>query len=322
VADFLSLPRTSFKMARNRNAEHVRKEEGMTDNGTYKLAVSRYVLTQKIPGGHELWPKFNASFDNMELGVSRIAEAVYDGHAITTQHKNKWRNSENYLCGQYLGLDFDHEDESSTIDHLLKDEFIGRYASFLYTTISHKPEAPRARAIFLLDTPIMQAKNYVLAASSLLWLFGTADRACRDACRFFYGAPGCRLEMLNNVLPLTVVQRLIGQYLDTGRNERTKQAGSVYHAPTSQQEVETALRLIPPWQIDYQEWVEVLMAIHSAFGEGGYGLAESWGDGKGNEIEKKWASFKATGNTTGAITVATIFAIAKRFGWKKSPNVL
>jgi hypothetical protein len=282
---------------------------------TYKIAVSQYILNRKIPAGDPAWAKFNAGFENYELGISRIVTAIYEGRAITTQHKDHWRTAANYLCGQHLGLDFDNGDVTSSIDHLLKDSFIGRYAAFLYSTISHKDESPRSRVIFLLDKPIVLSKNYSMAASALLWLFGTADRQCKDAVRFFYGAPGCRVEMVNNILPLEVVQHLIAQYLETGQTE--KRNTQTYHAPASQQEVADALKFIPPWQVDYGEWVEILMAIHSAFGEGGYGLAESWGDGKGNEIEKKWASFNASGNTTGAITIATVFGIAKRFGWRR-----
>jgi len=293
----------------------------MTDQvDTYKIAVSQYVLDRKIPTGHAGWSKFNSGFENYSLGISRIVTAIYEGRAITTQHKDHWRTAANYLCGQHLGLDFDNGDQTSSIDHLLKDSFIGRYGAFLYSTISHTEEAPRSRAIFLLDQPIMQAKNYALAASALLWLFGTADRQCKDAVRFFYGAPGCRVEMINNILPLETIQHLIAQYIETGMVEKHKvQTG--YHPPASQQEVSDALKMIPPWQVDYGEWVEVLMAIHSAFGEGGYGLAESWGDGKGNEIEKKWASFKSNGNTTGAVTIATVFGIAKRFGWRANANL-
>jgi len=283
---------------------------------TYRIAVSQYICKQKIPNNDPFWPRFNASFDNYSMGVSRIVEAIYQGHPITTQHANHWRDSKNYICGQHLGLDMDTEDERSTIDTLMKDFFIGRYASFIYSTISHTDEKPRSRVIFMLDTPIMQAKNYAMAASALLWLFGAADRQCKDAVRFYYGAPGCRVEMINNILPLDVIKHLIEQYQETGAKEHKKQSN--YHAPADQEEVAAALKFIPPWQIDYTEWVEILMALHAQFGDGGYALAESWGDGKGNEIEKKWASFKADGNVTGAVTIATVFGIAKRFGWKKA----
>lgn len=283
----------------------------------YKIAISRYPVEKKIPPLDPIWPRFNSSFDNHELEAEHILQAVYDGKSITTQHKDHWRVTANYLCGQHLGLDFDAGDKTSSIDYLANDKFISRYGSFLYTTMSHTDEHPRARVIFLLDTPIMQAKNYTLAAAALLWLFGTADRQCKDAVRFFYGAKGCRFEYINSVLPLEVIKKLIGQYQETGIREKRKATSPDYHAPASQQEVAEALKCIPPWQIDYDEWVSILMGIHSQFGDGGYALAEQWADGKEGEVEHKWKSFKSDGNPAGAVTIATVFGIAKKFGWRK-----
>lgn len=287
-----------------------------------KIAVSRYPLDKKIPAGDAIWPRFNASFENRDLEAEHILQAVYDGYSITTQHKNKWRASENYTCGQHLGLDFDNGDETSSIAYLLKDKFVSKYAAFLYTTMSHTPEAPRARVIFLLDQPIMQAKNYTLAASALLWLFGTADRQCKDAVRFFYGAKHCEYEYLDNVLPLEVVKQTIANYQETGRQERHKtQAPGYAQTPPDQEEVAAALKHIPPWGIDYGDWVRVLMGIHAAFGDGGLSLAERWADGQGDEVKRKFHSFKTSGNTAGAVTIATVFDIAIRNGWQKGAAI-
>lgn len=277
----------------------------------YKIAVSRYTLIKKLEPGDPAWHNFNAGFDNYELEPERIAGGIYAGRAITTQHKNNWRVSENYLCGQHIGLDFDHGD---TLESLLKDKFISKYAALLYTTISHTEENPRSRVVFLLDTPIMQAQNYALAAQSLLWLFGGADPKCKDPVRFFYGSKGCRMEIRPNVLPLETVKHLIGQYQETARREKKR---IDYHAPAEMQEVSDALKLIPPWGIEYDEWVNILMAIHSQFGDAGYAMAESWADGKGNEVSIKWKGFKSNGNVAGAVTIATLFGIAKRFGWRR-----
>lgn len=284
---------------------------------TYKIAVSKPVLSQKIPPGDPFWKTFNASFLNVNLLSEHILQAVYDGHSITTQHKNHWRSSENYICGQHIGLDFDAGDDTSSIPTLLKDKFVSRYAAFVYSTMSHTPEHPRARVIFTLDAPIMQAKNYTLAAAAMLWMFGTADRQCKDAARFFYGSPGCEYEYINNVLPLDVVKKLIANYQASGAGEKRRAINKDYAAPASQQEVADALKHIPPWGIPYDEWVEILMGIHAQFGNVGFGLAEAWADGKKGEVEQKWRSFNQGGNTSGAVTVATVFGIAKRFGWKK-----
>ena len=196
---------------------------------THRVAISSWALDHKIPPGSPDWRGFNASFVNRDVTAFDLARQVYDGHAFTTWHKDNWRTSANYVCGQHLGLDFDAGDQTSTLPALLDNPFIHRHANILYTTPSHTPEAPRARVVFLLDTPIMQATNYALAAASLLWLFGTADRQCKDAARFFYGSLRCEIEMLDNVLPLATLKRVIGQYQETGRKElaRHARAGAV-----------------------------------------------------------------------------------------------
>src|SRR3990172_298517 len=169
---------------------------------TYKIAISNFKLDSKLIPGDPRWSAFNSSFQNLDLESEHILDAIYKGRAVTTHHSNGWRATQNYLCGQHIGLDFDSGDEKSSLSYLSKDKFISKYASFIHTTISHTDEHPRARVMFLLDTPILQAKNYALAATSLLWLFGTADRQFKDAVRFFYGAPGCNCNWIDSVLPL------------------------------------------------------------------------------------------------------------------------
>lgn len=282
---------------------------------TYKIAVSQYTLDRKLQPGDPAWKQFNAGFINYELDPGRIAGAIYEGRAITTQHKNNWRVSENYLCGQHIGLDFDAGDASSSMAFLKKDVIVSKYASFLYSTVSHTDEAPRSRVIFLLDKPIVQPLNYALAASAMLWIFGGADAKCKDPVRFFYGSKGCKFELIGNVLPLEKLKHLIKQYQDTGQREKKR---TEFNAPADMQEVKAALDAINPWQIDYDEWVNVLMGIHSQFGSAGLPMAESWGQGKQDEVSRKWKSFDAAGNISGAVTIATVFGIAKRFGWRKN----
>ena len=196
---------------------------------TTKMAFSTMQLSGKIPPGDPLWPRFNASFENVDVPTIEIANYIYTGHAFTTWHRNNWRHSDNYILGQHIGLDFDTEDERSTLAALAKDRFIARYASLIYTTPSHAPDKPRGRVLFTLDNPIHQAKNYALAASAMVWLFGAADSKCKDAARFFYGSPGCEVEWLDNVLPLTVVRELIQRYQSTGTQAKrqTERTGNV-----------------------------------------------------------------------------------------------
>lgn len=284
---------------------------------TYRIAVSRFALDRKIPPGDPFWNTFNGSFTNHELTAIDLANRIYAGYPFTTWHKDHWRKTANYQCGQHFGLDFDTEDKRSTLATLTKDSFVAKYASMIYTTPSHTPEKPRARVVFLLDTPIMQAPNYSLAAQALLWLFGTADRQCKDPVRFFYGSPGCEIEYLENVLSIEKVKELIAKYRESGQRERKHQDHTITGA-ADQQDVTTALQRIPPWSIEYDDWLRVLMALHAEYGAGGLDMAEQWAQGAPGEVERKWRSFNGHGNVSGAVTIASMFDIAKRFGWQKA----
>lgn len=283
---------------------------------TFKIAFSTMALDKKIPPGDPVWSKFNASFVNRELEMIDIANNVYLSYPFTTQHANNWRNAANYTAGQHIGIDFDTEDEKSSLAYLAKDHFIRKYAAFVYTTPSHTAEKPRARALFLLDTPIMQAKNYALAASALLWIFSTADRQCKDACRFFYGSHSCQMEWIDSVLPLEKVKTIITEYQKAGQVAKRAVEQKSYIPTTDEKEVAEALKVIPANGIDYDEWLRVLMGIHGAFGDAGIPLAESWAQGKPGEVERKWKSFKDTGNGTGAVTLSTVFKMAIDRGYK------
>lgn len=201
-------------------------------------------LDGKIPPGDARWSQFNGSFRNLEILKSDLAAMIDDGHAFTTWHRNGWRNSENYELGQHLALDFDAGTTDSSIPWLSSDKFIQQYGALIYSTPSHTPEAPKSRVVFVLDTPIMQAKNYVLATRSLLWLFGTADAKCKDPCRFFYGSMHCESVFFNRVLPLDKVREIIGQYTASGEQEMRRQTAE----PTTATFNGDGAALIAYWQ--------------------------------------------------------------------------
>jgi len=289
----------------------------LTPDTKYHIGIGP-VVEQKIPPGDPYWREFNGAFRNCQLTQLDILTHIYDGHAITTCCEPSWRKAENYHLGQHLGLDFDTEDERSTFAHLLEDPFIKKYASFLHTTPSHAPDKPRARAIFLLDEPIHQAQNYALAATALLSIFGTADRQCKDPVRFFYGCkPGAGdAELIHGQLPLELVKDLVQRYQADERDRRHRRKAPSNPGSTDEERIRAALDHLDPWAIEYDEWVSVLMALHSEMGEAGLTLAESWAAGRPGEVEQKWRSFDANGNVSGCVQVGTLFALARRQGWR------
>jgi len=268
---------------------------------TFKIAISNMELHKKLLPGDPAWSKFNASFENMDMTIPDLTNAVYFGRAITTHHSNHWRVTQNYLCGQHIGLDFDAGDESSSLKLLEKDSFIARYAAFAHTTMSHKPEFPRARVLFVLDVRLCRRK---ITPWLRLRFCGYSERPIANA-RMRYVFSTVRLDAIFHTLPMfcpwMLVKHLIMQYLETGASEKRRTVRSDYRPPASQQDVADALKVIDPWGIDYDEWVSVLMAIHSQFGEAGFSLAEHWADGSRTrwpKMEKAFTSLE-TGPSAG-----------------------
>lgn len=80
-------------------------------------------------------------------------------------------------------------------------------------------------------------------------------------------------------------------------------------------ELADALKHIPPWDGDYNWWLHLLFALHSAYpGADGLALAVAWGDGAPGEIASKWAAF----NRAGGVTWRLILSEAGARGWRPS----
>jgi len=59
------------------------------------------------------------------------------------------------------------------------------------------------------------------------------------------------------------------------------------------------------------------MAVHDALPDDrGIALVESWSPGYPGEVARKWHSFKRAPTSGNRVTVATLFGIAKRYGYQ------
>lgn len=274
------------------------------DDPVFKIAFSSFELDGKIPPGSPIWSKFNASFENVEASTIAIGWMIDEGRAFTTWHARNWRDGANFVCGQHLGVDFDTQGVETTLAH----PFVERYAAIVYATPSSTQEQPRSRAVFLLDTPIMQAQNYVRAASALIWGFGgQADRQCRDAARFFYGSLGSMPVCRPHVLPLATVRQLIAGHEEWQARQRKPAQRSANYTPRTRDARDAAdllLRLSPARADDYDTWLMVGMALH-AMGDEGLRLWDAWSSRNAKyvpgECNDKWRTFDDTG-----VTLATV----------------
>ena len=205
----------------------------------YRISFSTMALAGKLAQGDPRWADFNDSFENLTLAPVEIANLIYKGYSFTTWHDGR-RKLENFICGQHVAIDLDTEDERSTIDALAAHPWVRMYASLIYTTPSHAPEAPRARVLFLLDTPIEKADAYGEIVQFLMAQFDDPDTGCKDASRFFYGSMNCDLAMPDNVLPLAQLRRLYA--VDKRTSRRRKPARATPDLPVINLEAERTKR--------------------------------------------------------------------------------
>jgi hypothetical protein len=150
---------------------------------------------------------YNAGFDTVMLTQEQVAQEVRLGHAIgpsfsivrndgVSSVTNRSRGQ--FYASQVVAIDFD---EGPSYDELAENKIIAQYGSFVYTTTSHTPKKPRSRAVFLLSEPEYDATVFEECVTGLLGYYPTADQACSDPARVFYGSVDCEIAWIGNELP-------------------------------------------------------------------------------------------------------------------------
>lgn len=144
------------------------------------------------------WFDFNTSFQNRTIEMLAIMREISRGHAIAPWHRTL-RKAVNFVCGQHIGVDFD--DGSISMPELLAHPFVRANAGIVHQTSSHTAQHPRLRALFFLPEPIFDIDAYTNAILGVMSVFEkSADRACKDPVRLFYGARDAGCEYLGNYL--------------------------------------------------------------------------------------------------------------------------
>ena len=105
----------------------------------FGISVTTLSVKRKPPKGDSIWKDITQSYSNREVNVMDLANLVYGGHMFAPMLKSNYRNTENFMKGQHLALDAD----GFTINELMREPFIKRYAALLYTTMSHSGDDPR-----------------------------------------------------------------------------------------------------------------------------------------------------------------------------------
>lgn len=191
--------------------------------------------------------------------------------------------------GKVIKCNIRLEDENYwTLDQIKEHSFVKNYASFIYTSFSHKEDHHRYRIVFELPEKIYDPKKITQILKYFQKMFDPAsDRNCVSSVQAFYGSQGCQTIWFGNQLNETIINniaveeeaRKVEEYkVKFNRNDNVK---------ISEQEVITMLNYIP--DTEYLDWVRIISAVASEFDEEAtIRIIEKWRPGTPGEVKQKY----------------------------------
>lgn len=250
--------------------------------------------------------------------------------ALLSGNGKRWQSNANYA--DVLAADID---DGMTIAQALEHPFVKAHCGLAIESASSclvsetNPDGhEKFRLIFRLENPLQDWQTIRIVNRYLIEQLGTADPACKDASRFFFGAPGRIPFLLNDdaFLPQSFVDDAIAwhQAQEAALDKQYRAAlerRSQYQGDKQDtaQLVQEALRFIPPRKEgtgNYSECMAVLCGLVHEFGEtDAITIAEGWSPSvKGDwNIPKKIASLRR--GSARPATIGSLFHIAKSYGF-------
>lgn len=264
--------------------------------------------------------------------------------ALLGGNRKRWQCNANHA--ELLALDIDG---GMTYQQARDNFYLSNYASICIPTASATPSCLKFRPIFVLPEMIGHDTegNCILLSRKadgkdpyrfrhlktwqviricnryLAEVVGSADPACKDAARFFFGATGKQPFRFNPqaTLPQNFIDAAIAwqeaQEAQARRKvELARQQWERWRGRHSEHDVEAlivrALDCIEP-DCAYNDWIAIGMAL-AGMGEAWFPVWDNWSAGgakyKPQQMGQKWKSFRGKPASPG-----TILGIAKRYGF-------
>lgn len=257
------------------------------------------------------------------LTFSGLAAHISAGHpwmpALLDKGQRRFQHFANHA--EVLALDID---DGLTIASAVDHPFVKQHCGLGIESASSSPEHEKFRLAFRLAAPVAGWRNVRACNVYLAHLVGSADRACKDASRYFFGAPGRKPFLLNEAvtLPPSFEADAISwhQALEAEEQRRAEEARRVWEEwkaanPGSNEDelIRSALVTIAP-DCGYNDWIAIGMAL-AGMGDQWLHEWDAWSAGsssyKPGECAQKWRSFRGKRPAP-----EVIFGIAKRHGWR------
>jgi len=132
------------------------------------------------------------------ITIDGLAEHISKGYAWMPGllKPGARRKNENVDRAELLAVDVDH---GMTIDESLLMPIIKEWGCLGITSSSHSEVEHKFRVVFRLPVAIVGAENIKSANKLLIEAIGVADKACKDAARFFFGAENAQVFLKQDV---------------------------------------------------------------------------------------------------------------------------
>lgn len=158
--------------------------------------------------------------------------------------KDNYRNKANFIEAECIALDVDNEDPEDNYTIADAKALFADFKHIIMPSKSHQKEkngrvADRFRVILFLERPITDAKDFTATWGQLLKFYPAADKACKDASRFYYPSPeaysvneqGRSWPVTQYVQPEPIVQNEIQSSDNLGQLARSTMNFLIYGAP-------------------------------------------------------------------------------------------
>ena len=230
------------------------------------------------------------------------------------------RNQQNSNFAAVLGADVDN---GLTIQDALKHPFIKLHCGLLIESASSKPEHHKFRLVFPLFEPLTNWMDIRLANQFILHQLKVADPACKDASRFFWGAPGRSPHLLNDTaaLPADFLRQATAWRDAEESASKAERDRYLSQFPTDDNRplelAKQAITYIPaytPGSNTYGDLIAMCFGVLEELGAEGESLLEAWG-GFGPSTARKISGMnRSSGGRTAGL--GSLFYLAKQHGFK------
>lgn len=255
--------------------------------------------------------------------IAELAAHISKGHpwmpALLDGNGQRWQTNANQAA--VLALDVD---SGLTIEQAMGHPFVLTHCALLIESASSTPEHNKFRLVFVLDAPIVGWQSIRIANRYLAEMVGSADPACKDASRYFFGAPGRVPHLLQDVaLPIDFAERAAAwgaaiEAEEQARAEIARKQWEARKASMSDTDLDAliiqALSAIDP-NCQYNDWIAIGMTL-AGLGDSWFTAWDEWSAGASSynprEMSQRWKSFRGRGDGS----PSTLFGIAKRYGFR------